>query len=269
MTHTSDFHAFENGSDAARDNKEVCLAVVSECGSALQFASERMREDRDVCMAAVTENGNALEYVSPRLKFDHDTCLAAVSTNGEALELAPLHFRDDHAICLAAVSSNSYVLEIVSDRLKDNRDVCMAAVLGDVSVWTFVSPKLKRDFRRSLPGVFEKFLVRCGIFNRKLPRDTRAIEGFGGKFYSKITQKVVTVHNRASTVLFRLCMKNCKKSVYGFPDEVQDMVLSQVGSLDPDFIERKDSDRIGEKRRRNFMDKGFRGERFSIVALNE
>ncbi len=84
-----------------------------------------------------------------------------------------------------------------------------------------------------------------------------------GKYFSPSAHQVVTVHNKSATALFRLCMKNCQKSVYGFPDEVQEEVLFSVGSLERSYVERKD--RVGEKRHVNFMDDGFRGQIFSII----
>ncbi len=62
-------------------------------------------------------------------------------------------------------------------------------------------------------------------------------------------------------------MQKCGKSLYGFPKEIQDIVLFYVGSLDSGFVERKD--RVGEKRRINFMDKEFSRDLFSIIDTQQ
>jgi hypothetical protein len=132
-----------------------------------------------------------------------------------------------------------------------------------------VSTRLKRDKRLCLAALdSDPRLLRYigGLFEHYFPLDTESL-AFKGKYFSRSTKKVITVHNKVETTLSRLCMKHCKKSVYGFPEEIQEMVLSHVGSLGSGWIERKD--RVGEKRRVNFMDDEFSGSLFSVVTLNE
>ena len=188
-------------------------------------------------MAAVSKHGWALFYASTRLRDDKDVCLAAVSNKGWALKYASTRLRDDKDVCLAAVSNNHRAFKLVSENLKKNNAFLLAAINVNKCV-------LKR-------------------FNN-LPEDLVSLE-IEGKNFSPSTHQVVTVHNKTATVLFRLCMKKCQKSVYGFPDEIQELVLFHVGSLETGMIERKD--RIGEKRHVNFMDEEFRGGLFSIVKL--
>ncbi len=251
-----------------QDNKNLCLVAISNNCYALGFASTRLQDDKDVCLAAVLKNGYALKHASTRLQDDKDVCLAAVSQNGHALEFASVRLRDDKEVCLAAVSQNGHALEHVSARLQDDKDVCLAAIsskpdiFGCVPNSGYVSTRLRNNKKFCLDAIQKNPTILHNI-SRNIPGDTRSIESFGGKYFSASTKKVITIHNQTTTTLFRLCMQNCKKSVYGFPEEIQDMVLSHVGSLDPGFKNRKD--RIGEKRRINFMDDEFDGEIFSIT----
>jgi hypothetical protein len=87
----------------------------------------------------------------------------------------------------------------------------------------------------------------------------------GCDHHSPFKSKLV-VYDLALTTLITLCMKNCKKSVYGFPDEIQELILFHVGSFGQEYVERKD--RVGEKRRVNFRDKEFK-ENIIFVSSQE
>ncbi len=44
------------------------IIAVTQCGSALEYASEYLKADKEVVTVAVAENGYALEYASEDLK---------------------------------------------------------------------------------------------------------------------------------------------------------------------------------------------------------
>jgi hypothetical protein len=69
-------------------DKEVVLSIVSQEGSALQFASDLVRADKKVVLAAVQTDGLALEFASPALQGDRGIVTAAVTQNGGALDFA-------------------------------------------------------------------------------------------------------------------------------------------------------------------------------------
>ncbi len=258
-----------------RNDYDVCLATVSNFGSNLRFVSRRLRDNYDVCLAAVSNCGFSFRYISQRLRDNRDICLAAVSNYGICFDLIPLRFRDDHAICLAAVSNcessgqSEAIFKLVSHRLRDDYDICLAAVLRRGVNLVHVSPRLKHNNRICLAAIGSDGRVLRyvgGLFNKYFPLDIAPL-AFKGKYFSPSFKKVITVHNKTETTISTLCMKHCKKSVYGFPEEIQEMVLTHVGSLDPGFKDRKD--RVGEKRRINFIDDEFSGDLFSIATLNK
>ena len=109
------------------------------------------------------------------------------------------------------VSQNGKILKYVPEELKKNKHICLAAVYNDVNALKY-------------------------IYN-DIPSDLISLE-FEGKHFSLSTQKVVTVHRKASTTLFTLCMKNCTKSVYGFLEEIREEILFHVGSFDSRYIKR-------------------------------
>ena len=256
---SKDGWALSRASERLKDDKDVCLAAVSHHDWALLYASTRLKDDKDVCLAAVSHHGWALRFASERLKDDKDVCLAAVSNDGDALIDVSMRLRNDKDVCLAAVSNEGWALEFVSTRLKNDKDVCLSAISQNALAFELIPENFQKNnvFCLAAINVNKCVLKR---FNN-LPEDLVSLE-IEGKHFSPSTHQVVTVHNKTATVLFKLCMKNCKKSVYGFPDEIQELVLFHVGSLETGLIERKD--RIGEKRRINFTDDKFRGGLFSI-----
>jgi hypothetical protein len=58
-------------------------------------------------------------------------------------------------------------------------------------------------------------------------------------------------------------MQNCRKGIYGFPEDVQDTVMFLAGFFDSGWMEKRDGS--GKRRRINFMDDEFSGQMFSIV----
>jgi hypothetical protein len=169
--------------------------------------------------------------------------------------------KDNKDVCLASVSQSGYALRLVSERLKGDKDVCLAAISQNSNAFHNVSDQLRKDKEFFLAASQKNPNILSQIF-MGVPDDIVPLE-FKGKFFSPSVKKVLTVHNKNTTTLFKLCMQKCQKSVYGFPEEIQEMVLTHVGSLESRFIERKD--RVGEKRRRNFMDDEFGGRPFSIA----
>ena len=70
-------------SPTLRNDTEVVLAAVRQCGASLQFASHEIREkDRACAIAAVTSNPYALKYVLPPLCMDEVVAVRAVSRGG-------------------------------------------------------------------------------------------------------------------------------------------------------------------------------------------
>ena len=59
---------------------EICLAAVSQNGSAVNYLKDEQRTP-DVCLAAVSRDGHAVNYLKDEL-LTPDVCLAAVSQNG-------------------------------------------------------------------------------------------------------------------------------------------------------------------------------------------
>jgi len=260
-----------------RDDYDICLAVVSKCGVNLRFVSRRLRDNFEICLAAVSKFGWSFCYVSQRLRNDRDICLAAVSNYGICFANIPLGFRDDHDICLAAVSNcespgqSGAIFKLVSRRLRDDHDICLVAVSKLGLNLVHVSPRLKRNNQICLAAIDnDANILRyvSGLLNKNnVPIDTFPVFKSKGKYFSQSTRKVITIHNKKETTLSILCMKNCTKSVYGFPEEIQEMILLNVGSFETGMIKRKD--RVGGRRRINFMDDVFSGDLYSIATLNK
>lgn len=59
-----------------KTSRENVLAVVGQCGVALQHASAKLKNDKQVVLMAVRQNARAFEFASEELKNDIDIMLA-------------------------------------------------------------------------------------------------------------------------------------------------------------------------------------------------
>merc|ERR1712187_139535 len=63
-------------------DRTYVIALVTEDGRKLQYASSAMRKDKDVVLAAVRSRGGAIQYADFSLQMDRDVVLAAVNQQG-------------------------------------------------------------------------------------------------------------------------------------------------------------------------------------------
>jgi len=90
------------GALAQKDRNFVELAL-KENGDTLSCASKAIRSDKNLVMVAVSsEFGNAIQYASADLKDDIDVALAAITNNTDALNFISKRLRNDPRIVLAA-----------------------------------------------------------------------------------------------------------------------------------------------------------------------
>mmetsp|Transcript_8724 Transcript_8724/g.25878 ORF Transcript_8724/g.25878 Transcript_8724/m.25878 type:complete len:139 (+) Transcript_8724:140-556(+) len=84
--------AFRNATSSCttmQNNEEnLLIAVLTQNGLALQYASRKLKNNEKIVLAAVTQDGSALQYASDGLKNNEEIVLAAVTRNWQALEFA-------------------------------------------------------------------------------------------------------------------------------------------------------------------------------------
>jgi len=136
---------FENLPKEWLDSKEFMLAVVTNSGSSLEFASDKLKDDKEIVLQAIDNNPYAIEYASDKLKNDKEIVLAAVTNDASALEYASDKLKNDKEIVLAAVTNHASALEYASDKLKDDGEIMLAAVKKDGSALKYASDKLNGD----------------------------------------------------------------------------------------------------------------------------
>jgi Domain of unknown function (DUF4116) len=154
---------FENLPKEWFESKEFMLAVVTNSGGCLKYASDKLKDDKEIVLAAVTNDGRALRYASDKLKDDREIVLGALANYGQALEYASDKLKDDKEIVLAAVTNYGWGLEYASDKLKDDREVILAAISQDSHALYHVrSEKILKELAEnsSVGGTKINFKVR-------------------------------------------------------------------------------------------------------------
>jgi hypothetical protein len=136
---------FENLPKEWFESKEFMLAVVTNSGGCLEYASDKLKDEKEIVLAAVNKSGRDLQYASDKLKDDKEIVLAAVTNNGGCLEYASDKLKDDREIVLAALDNYGRALEYASDKLKDDREIIFAAVKKDGRTLSYASNNLKNN----------------------------------------------------------------------------------------------------------------------------
>ncbi|CAK0793834.1 unnamed protein product [Prorocentrum cordatum] len=106
---------------AARGDRELVLAAVARCGSALERATEALRADAEVVRAAVRCDPGALRFAASELQDDRGVVLEAVRRSGHVLRHASPRLRADAEVVLAAVANSWRALEHASAELRGDR----------------------------------------------------------------------------------------------------------------------------------------------------
>lgn len=164
-----------------RDNKEICLAAVNQCGDALEYCSQRLRDDYELALAAIAARNfrkspplgysDAWEFVSERLKNEYDFILdaikynhhialyipqnllseyyfmeKAVQRNGAVIQYASLEIKQDRKIVSKAAKQNGWFLNLNDfAEYRQDREIALAACCSDSSVLEFISDEFKKD----------------------------------------------------------------------------------------------------------------------------
>eukprot|EP00929_Paragymnodinium_shiwhaense_P053776 TRINITY_DN26948_c0_g1_i1.p1 TRINITY_DN26948_c0_g1~~TRINITY_DN26948_c0_g1_i1.p1 ORF type:complete len:1085 (-),score=268.37 TRINITY_DN26948_c0_g1_i1:175-3339(-) len=114
--------------EAAWEDKDIVLDVVSRCGQALQHASEDLRDDCMVVMAAVSQNGMALQYASDEVAADRDVALAAIKNQGRALVCVAEELQEDRDFLLEAIRLNGHALSHAAPKFRSDDELLRLAV---------------------------------------------------------------------------------------------------------------------------------------------
>mmetsp|Transcript_6573 Transcript_6573/g.11425 ORF Transcript_6573/g.11425 Transcript_6573/m.11425 type:complete len:204 (+) Transcript_6573:70-681(+) len=97
------------------------LVAASRSGlSALSACPEELRKDRAFVMAVVSQDGDALHFASPELRSDRQVAMAAVSNRGWALEWVAAELRSDRHVVMAAVAQDKHALTYAGDDLLED-----------------------------------------------------------------------------------------------------------------------------------------------------
>ncbi len=170
-----------NGSDEARDNKELAMAAVTANALVFRDLSERLRDDEEVVMAAATgwqwdESPRpvlALAYASRRLRRDMTFLNRLLRARPEEyaaldddlktdpailarvfeppvsaywmLSLAPDSVRADPKWVALAIDANPWALHDAKGVVLDDYEVGMRAVKKEGRVLQYLSPRLRDD----------------------------------------------------------------------------------------------------------------------------
>ena len=169
------------------DSKEFMLAVVTNSGSSLEFASDKLKDDKEIVLAAVTKNGMGLQYASDKLKDDKEIVLAAVTNIGHALECASDKLKDDREVILVAVKKAGGRLSYASDNLKNNREIVLEAIKNDPSSIGSASDELNDDLEIVLTALSQDSSALYYVKSEAILKELAENSSIGG---TKINFKV-------------------------------------------------------------------------------
>merc|ERR1719162_1422581 len=68
-----------HASSTLRNDKEIVMLAVSECGSMLRHASSTLKDDKEVVLAALKNDSSALEYAGEKMKDNKEVALVVIS----------------------------------------------------------------------------------------------------------------------------------------------------------------------------------------------
>jgi hypothetical protein len=178
---------FENLPKEWFDSKEFMLAVVTNSGICLEYASDKLKDDKEIVLAAVTKNGMGLQYASDKLKDDKEIVLAAVTNIGHALECASDKLKDDREVILVAVKKAGGRLSYASDNLKNNREIVLEAIKNDPSSIGSASDELNDDLEIVLTALSQDSSALYYVKSEAILKELAENSSVGG---AKINFKV-------------------------------------------------------------------------------
>lgn len=126
-------------------DREFILSSMRRNGAALQYASEECRQDREIVLAAATEQGTAVQWACEELRQDQEVMLVAVQHVASALQMAPPKLLWDWSFLLGAVWLNGAVLEWAPEEFRQDRDFLLAAVQGNGAALQYVPQAFRWD----------------------------------------------------------------------------------------------------------------------------
>lgn len=140
-----DLLSFRYTTKEVRDDKEIVLAVVSQFGHLLEYASERLRNDREVVCSALKSRAQSLRYASDELKDDEELVMLAIEGAAEALICASARLKNKESVVRAAIEKDGFAIEYANKRFVDNKEMAMLAVKNKPGVLDLLSEKLRND----------------------------------------------------------------------------------------------------------------------------
>jgi hypothetical protein len=124
-------YAFSMVLDKFKSDKEIVMAVVSQAGEELRYASHELQSDKDIVLNAFKNNEWAFEYAGGDLKSDRDFVLAAIKINAYAYVSVSEELKLDREIALlAANTSNNYVFSHVPEIFRADKNFIMESLKG-------------------------------------------------------------------------------------------------------------------------------------------
>ena len=169
-----DASAFENASEALRDDIEVAFAAL-ECDDALfEWVSPRLRAEKEVVLAAVISNGAMIEWASEELRSNREVTVAAVESSEYAIRYVSRDLQRDQGVLRIAMEHTPEVIESVSEDIRGDKGVMISVVEHDGSALEYVSEDLRDDYDVVLAAVQQNGLA-LEFASAELQDDTDAV----------------------------------------------------------------------------------------------
>lgn len=129
----------------ARDDYDLVVKVVKECGDNLEFVPEKYRDDYDIVLSAVRDNGEVLQYASERLKSDPKIVKAAIREDWSAIYYASDEAKDNPDIMMYAIKKDTQYFKLASERLKNDPKFILEVLKVDVYSLIYASVEIQKE----------------------------------------------------------------------------------------------------------------------------
>jgi hypothetical protein len=150
--------ALRYASRALRNDREIVMLAVKDCGNLIEFASDELRNDREIIMAATDNvafahlfNGNAwpnstiFYYASDQIRGDREFVLKIIKIDGKAFKYCSDVLKDDRHVALEAIKQYPKAIMYVSERLFFSREFVIEALSKNQMAISHIASTFQED----------------------------------------------------------------------------------------------------------------------------
>jgi hypothetical protein len=146
--------------DKYKNNKDLVLTAVKNCGYALKYASEKLRNDIDIIIESINGGANnVFFFLGDKIKRNKKIILRIINkiknNNIVFLKYCNEEIKDDEEIVLRLVTINCKEFEYASERIKNDRNFILELIENNPNIIRVLNAKFKNDKEIVLKSIFD------------------------------------------------------------------------------------------------------------------